>query len=210
LLRFSFWSLSSFWSFLSLSSPSPFPLIILILILIPPSLMPLFFYPPHPSKTLKNPSNCCNLRPFAALCSLSPPIAQKNHQPSNPAPKLCPICVKVSSHPNPMNSQSLTQSITEPSRKTRVLPGGQIPPLTQLKLRSYEDRDWALHLRDFVCALEAIEEIKNKRPKCRPVSTAKENSPPKAPPHPHSAPKPPPPRNPVHPFKRPRLTPFAP
>jgi len=61
-----------------------------------------------------------------------------------------------------MNSQSLTQSITEPSRKTRVLPGGQIPPLTQLKLRSYEDRDWALHLGDFVCALEAIEEIKNK------------------------------------------------
>ena len=52
-----------------------------------------------------------------------------------------------------------SQSISEPSRKTRVLPGGQIPPLTQLKLRSYEDRDWALHLGDFVCAIEAIEAI---------------------------------------------------
>jgi hypothetical protein len=85
LLRLSFRSLSSFWSFLSLSSPSSFPLLILILILIliPPSLMPLFFHPPHPQKTLKNPSNCCNLRPFAALCSLSPSIAQKiiNPQP---------------------------------------------------------------------------------------------------------------------------------
>jgi hypothetical protein len=58
-----------------------------------------------------------------------------------------------------MNSRLLTQSITEFSRKPRVPPGAQIPPLTQLKLPSYEDRDWALHLGDFVCAIEAIEAI---------------------------------------------------